>query len=1523
MTTLLSHLAKFAMKRSLCLTLLLASIFAATASGAYNKVFFTTASATSTDDILYSADLDGANLTALASGTSLATQPTRVAFDAVNNKLYVLNGFNGDAILYRYDVTSGGTAVANKITIWSSSATAGMLAQGLAVDPAAGYVFFATGGNTGPSALDNVFRCGLDGSGLTTLSTNTISNPYDMAVDTVNQKLYVINRFTAANSLLRMNYDGSGGTTIASDTTAGLVYGGVTVDPANSAVFFTTGSATASDDKLYRCTLSGGSPTVLVSDTALALQPGSMAINLVTGKLYVCDVFNASGGVFSFNSNGTGRATIFTNAVANRTMNGVAVGTAPTAPSPTIASITPASGPTTGGSVVTITGTNFTGATGVTIGGTAVTSFHVISATSIEAVTPAHAAGSNLSVLVTTAGGSNTANSLFTYNAAVASTVVDFETASTGLPSGTTFTSGGKSWSFNGLLVDGSAAGLGSSPVGSATPASNHYLDTSYGTARSVGSMGAIIAPAGNSFRAVGIDIWPSSSSGIAITPYTSTVNGFSGETGHSFTVKGYRNNVVVVNINVIDTLRTPPQSGSIDGGYWHHLEFTNSAFDTTDIDKLEIITLTQSGTAFDGPNSGSAMTTPNYIALDNFVYSNLTAPTPVVTVPGGTTTLTATTSGSAGVSANFSITGANLTGAPGNLTVTAPANVEVSANNSTWGGTASIPYSSATLASTPVYIRLAGTGAVGTISGNVSITGGGLASAVTQAVSGTLNAPPASVTVPGGTTTLTTTAFGTAGGSVNFNITGANLTGAPGNLTVTAPANVQVSADNSTWGGTASIPYSSATLASTSVFVRLAGTGTVGTISGNVSISGAGLGAAVTQAVSGTLNAAPTPPTVTTATQSAVTATSATLGGNVTADGGASVTERGIVWKTSTGPTTADNKVANGSGTGTFSATVSSLPAGTTVFVRAYAINSVSTSYGSEISFTTLSNNANLSALALTTATINETFAAATTSYTSSVPNATSSVTVTPTRAQANATIEARVGANAFASVTSGSPSASLALAVGANTIEVKVTAQDTTTIKTYTITVTRAGVPVQFDLIGTAGSGLLFGNEPAVASGGTGGEVGAGISFDPGTNILTLNVGWGSSQGFTDLSSSSNNSHIHGPTAANNGSGFTQTAGVLFNLSRSSNAVTGGTFTTTLVTLTAGQATDLNNGKYYINIHTVNNGGGELRGFLVPVSTTSTITGVSPSNGSTAGGTPVTITGTNLSGATNVTIGGVPATSVNVVNATTITATTGAHAAGLVNASALTAGGNVTGTGLFTYTVPLSNNANLASLTLGTGTLTPVFAAGTTSYTATVLKASATITVTPTVAESHATLQVRVNGGSYTSVTSGSASGSLTLNLGANPINVLVTAQDGTTTKTYTTTVTRWTNFQNWRNQYFSTIANSGSAADTATPQNDGLPNLLKFAMGLDPTKNVLVADSIAKSGNNLQFNYQRNIEAMGEVTFIVEWSDTLQSNDWHTSGVTEAILSATSTLQQVRATVDGTGVPRRFMRLRVTDP
>jgi hypothetical protein len=99
--------------------------------------------------------------------------------------------------------------------------------------------------------------------------------------------------------------------------------------------------------------------------------------------------------------------------------------------------------------------------------------------------------------------------------------------------------------------------------------------------------------------------------------------------------------------------------------------------------------------------------------------------------------------------------------------------------------------------------------------------------------------------------------------------------------------------------------------------------------------------------------------PTLTTAAASSLTINSAILGGNVTADGGAVVTERGIVFSTTDNtPTIGETGVTkddNGTGTGVFSESVSSLTPGTTYYVQAYATNSSGTSYGGVQSFTTI----------------------------------------------------------------------------------------------------------------------------------------------------------------------------------------------------------------------------------------------------------------------------------------------------------------------------------------------------------------------------------------------------------------------------------------------------------------------------------------------------------------------------------------------------------------------------------------
>ncbi len=100
----------------------------------------------------------------------------------------------------------------------------------------------------------------------------------------------------------------------------------------------------------------------------------------------------------------------------------------------------------------------------------------------------------------------------------------------------------------------------------------------------------------------------------------------------------------------------------------------------------------------------------------------------------------------------------------------------------------------------------------------------------------------------------------------------------------------------------------------------------------------------------------------------------------------------------------------------------------------------------------------------------------------------------------------------------------------------------------------------------------------------------------------------------------------------------------------------------------------------------------------------------------------------------------------------------------------------------------LPSGANADLANITLGAATLSPAFSSGRISYATTVPSASSSITITPITSDSSAT--VKVNG---VSVPSGSTSANVNLTTGANVITVAVTAQNGTTVKTYGVTVTR----------------------------------------------------------------------------------------------------------------------------------
>jgi PKD repeat protein len=96
------------------------------------------------------------------------------------------------------------------------------------------------------------------------------------------------------------------------------------------------------------------------------------------------------------------------------------------------------------------------------------------------------------------------------------------------------------------------------------------------------------------------------------------------------------------------------------------------------------------------------------------------------------------------------------------------------------------------------------------------------------------------------------------------------------------------------------------------------------------------------------------TAPTVTTASVNSVTTSSASSGGTVTSNGGGEITQKGVCWGTAQNPAVDGSKTESGTGSQSFTSTISGLNPNTKYYVRAYAVNSAGTSYGSEVSFTT-----------------------------------------------------------------------------------------------------------------------------------------------------------------------------------------------------------------------------------------------------------------------------------------------------------------------------------------------------------------------------------------------------------------------------------------------------------------------------------------------------------------------------------------------------------------------------------------
>jgi gliding motility-associated-like protein len=245
-------------------------------------------------------------------------------------------------------------------------------------------------------------------------------------------------------------------------------------------------------------------------------------------------------------------------------------------------------------------------------------------------------------------------------------------------------------------------------------------------------------------------------------------------------------------------------------------------------------------------------------------------------------------------------------------------------------------------------------------------------------------------------------------------------------------------------------------------------------------------------------------------------------------------------------------------------------------------------------------------------------------------------------------------------------------------------------------------------------------------------------------------------------------------------------------------------------------------------------------------------------------------------LSPAYNVNTTSYTASEPNTVSSITVTPTAVVSGSTIkVNGTAVTSGSASPGIPLFpgtntittvvtaqdgsttkTYTIVVteaaSANASLSSLKASRGVLSPVFNPNTTSYTASVVNGATSTIITPTAAANGAT--IKVNG---TTVASGSPSAPITLNVGANTITTMVTASDGTTTKTYTFTITRAGSPANIPDESLST----NQPAVSSPMDNDGIIVHPGISPNGDGINDFLVIDGILAYPDNKVSVINRN--------------------------------------------------------------
>ena len=198
--------------------------------------------------------------------------------------------------------------------------------------------------------------------------------------------------------------------------------------------------------------------------------------------------------------------------------------------------------------------------------------------------------------------------------------------------------------------------------------------------------------------------------------------------------------------------------------------------------------------------------------------------------------------------------------------------------------------------------------------------------------------------------------------------------------------------------------------------------------------------------------------PSATTLAATNVTATSATLHATVNPNGAATTAQfqRGTSISYGTN-TTVTLSAPSGTTAENVSLALTGLTPGTTYHYRISTNNLGGTVTGSNVTFTTPSNNATLSSLTISAGTLTPAFSPATLNYSADVPVSTASLNLTAFRANPNATLKLRNNGAAFATISSGVATA-VPLETGLNNVQVEVTAQDGLTQQLYSIQITRA---------------------------------------------------------------------------------------------------------------------------------------------------------------------------------------------------------------------------------------------------------------------------------------------------------------------------------------------------------------------------------------------------------------------------------------------------------------------------------